>query len=57
MPPCRAIAVAMWDSVTVSILAATTGICKRMLRDRLVEVSTCRRDFIEDRTGTSNTSS
>ena len=39
MPPCRAMAMAIWASVTVSIAAETSGSRREMLRDSRVDVS------------------
>ena len=57
MPPARAIAIAISDSVTVSMFAETTGIASRRLRVRRVETSTSDRDPIPLRRGASSTSS
>ena len=40
MPPCRAIWIAISDSVTVSIGELTNGTCSSMLRESLVLVTT-----------------
>jgi hypothetical protein len=40
MPPSRAIAIAIPDSVTVSIAALASGIFSSILRENLVEVLT-----------------
>src|SRR5689334_18987629 len=57
MPPARAMAMAMLDSVTVSMLALTTGICSRIWRESRAPTSTCRRERMLVRCGTSKTSS
>ena len=57
MPPCRAISIAMLLSVTVSILAETIGIFRRMLRESDVVVSTVRREVTVVRWGVISTSS
>src|ERR1700730_6293048 len=56
MPPCRAMAIASRESVTVSMAAATTGIFSAILRETQVRVSTCA-GRIEDFPGRSSTSS
>src|SRR5687768_6394353 len=55
-PPCCAIAMAIANSVTVSIAALTRGTFRRMLRVSRVETSTCAGSTVEC-CGTSSTSS
>ena len=57
MPPARAMATAMADSVTVSMLALTRGIRRAMLRDRRVLRSACDRLVMSEYFGTKRTSS
>ena len=56
MPPCWAMAIASDASVTVSMAAEQSGICKRMPRVNWVEVSVSFGNTSE-RAGTSSTSS
>ena len=55
-PPCCAIAIAISDSVTVSMAALSSGTLRRMLRVRRVPTSTCAGSTVEWR-GTSRMSS
>ena len=57
MPPRRAIAIAISDSVTVSMFADTTGTAIRSPRVSRVETSTSARDRMPLRRGASRTSS
>ena len=57
IPPCRAIVVAIIDSVTVSMFALTKGILSLMFRDRFVERFVCERLVISENLGTRRTSS
>ena len=57
MPPARAIATAIFHSVTVSMLALTIGISMVMWRDSCVAVLTSPRERTGERFGTNNTSS
>ncbi len=57
MPPARAIAMAISASVTVSMLADTTGAARRSRRVSRDETSTSERDPILLRRGASSTSS
>ena len=56
MPPCCAMAIAISDSVTVSMAALSSGTFKRMFRVRRVLTSTCAGSTVECR-GTSRMSS
>ena len=57
MPPNVAMETAICTSVTVSMLAETTGIFNSISLVRKVEVSTSLRDLKEERLGTKRTSS
>ncbi len=57
MPPRRAIAMAISDSVTVSMFAETTGTASRSRRVSRVETLTSEREPIPLRRGASRTSS
>jgi hypothetical protein len=57
MPPARAIATAICDSVTVSILALTIGMAMQIRGVRQVAVLTSVREYTWERLGTNSTSS
>src|SRR3990172_4911555 len=56
-PPARAIVIAMADSVTVSMFALTMGMARAIWRVRRARVFTAVRLAMEERLGTSSTSS
>ena len=56
-PPARAIAIAISDSVTVSMFAETTGMASRSRRVSRVDTSTSEREPMPLRRGASSTSS
>ena len=56
MPPACAMAIAIWDSVTVSIAEAMIGILRRMLRVMRERISTSA-GMTSDRPGFNSTSS
>jgi hypothetical protein len=57
IPPCPASAIAIADSVTVSMLADTIGTASSIPRVNGVRVETSRREATPERRGTSSTSS
>ena len=57
IPPTWAIAIAIADSVTVSMLAETIGTATSIRRVKLDRVDTSRREATPERRGTMSTSS